>query len=65
MRKELGHIMITAQLLPARAPALGLIAPPPAGHGQGRGVEQCCSWVIPSSHHPIITQLDQGQDLEK
>ena len=53
MRKELGHIhiMITAQLLPARAPALSLLAPPPAGRGQGRGVEQCCSWVIPSSSH--------------
>ena len=49
--KELGHMMITAQLLPARAPALSLLAPPPAGQGQGRSVEQCCSWVIPSSHH--------------
>ena len=61
MRKELGHIhiMITAQLLPALAPALGLLLQ------AGVRAAVWSNAAAGSSHHPIITQLGQGQDLEK
>ena len=62
MRKELGHIhiMITAQLLPALAPALGLLLQ------AGVRAAVWSNAAAGSSHHPIIlTLLGQGQDLEK